>query len=90
MVLYKHRKITSKRKGVTKMLLELNSNNVRFADLNNFEDGKRLIAGLSQDAFDQLVTMRNVTTTGNQWFEYLVELSMEDQPAIYDPYDNDN
>ena len=72
------------------MKLELNSNNVRFADLNNFEDGKRLIAGLSQDAFDKLVTMMNVTTTGDQWFEYLVELSMEDQPAVKDQYDNDN
>ena len=70
--------------------LELNSDNVRFADLNNFEDGKRLIAGLSQDAFDKLVTMMNVTTTGDQWFNYLVDLSMKDQPAIYDPYDNDN
>lgn len=88
MVLYKHRK--KQGKGVLKMKLELNSNNVRFADLNNFEDGKRLIAGLSQEAFDKLVTMMDVTTTGDQWFEYLVELSMEEQPAIYDPYDNDN
>ena len=70
--------------------LELNSNNVRFADLNNYADGKRLIAGLSQKAFDELVTMMNVTTTGDQWFDYLVELGMKDQPAVKDQYDNDN
>lgn len=70
--------------------LELNDQLVDFADLNSYEDGRRLIASLPQEAFDEFVKMVNVTTTGDQWFDYLVELSMKDQPAIYDPYDNDN
>lgn len=72
------------------MKLELNEEQVRFSDLNNYEDGKAIIKELSQEAFDELVTMMGVTTTGDQWFEYLVGLSMKGQPKIYDPYDNDN
>lgn len=72
------------------MNLELNNNKIRFGELNNYDDGKRLIAGLPQEAFDELVKMVSVTTTGDQWFEYLVDLSMKDQPAVIDQYDNDN
>lgn len=77
------------------MKLELNDNEVRFGDLNNYEDGKAMIQALSQEAFDELVKMMNVTTTGDQWFDYLVELGAkyEEQPEV-DPFtewlDNDN
>ena len=77
------------------MKLELNEKMVDFADLNSYEDGRQLIASLPQESFDELVKMVNVTTTGDQWFDYLVELGAkyEEQPEI-DPFtawlDNDN
>ena len=77
------------------MKLELNEQPVRFADLNNYEDGKRIIANLPQEGFDELVKMMGVVTTGDQWFDYLVELGAkyEEQPEV-DPLtewlDNDN
>ena len=78
------------------MKLELNEQLVDFADLNSYEDGRQLIASLPQEAFDEFVKMVNVTTTGDQWFDYLVELGMKfdsEEPEI-DPLtawlDNDN
>ena len=78
------------------MKLELNEQLVDFADLNSYEDGRQLIASLPQKAFDEFVKMMNVTTTGDQWFDYLVELGMKfdsEEPEI-DPLtawlDNDN
>ena len=78
------------------MKLELNEQLVDFADLNSYEDGRQLIASLPQEAFDEFVKMVNVTTTGDQWFDQLVELGMKfdsEEPEI-DPLtawlDNDN
>ena len=77
------------------MKLELNDNLVDFADLNSYDDGRKLIANLPQKAFDELIKMVNVTTTGDQWFDYLVELGAqyEEQPKM-DSWtawlDNDN
>lgn len=75
--------------------LELNNEMVRFADLNSYEDGKRIIASLPQEAFDELVKMMGVVTTGDQWFDYLLELDAkyDDEPSV-DQFtewlDNDN
>jgi hypothetical protein len=43
-------------------LLELEDNQVPFSALNDYPDGKELIQGLDQDAFDELITMSKVTT----------------------------
>ena len=77
------------------MKLELNDQLIDFADLNSYDDGRKLIANLPQKAFDELIKMVSVTTTGDQWFDYLSELGAkyEDQPEI-DPFtawlDDDN
>ena len=77
------------------MKLEFNDNMVDFADIYSFEDGKRLIESLPKEAFYDFIKIMGVTTTGEQWFEYLVELGAkyEEQPEC-DPFtewlDNDN
>ena len=79
------------------MKLELNDNKVRFSEINNYEDGKELIKSLPQDGFDELVsTGMTSVMTGDQWFDYLVELGIKfdsEKPEI-DPFtewlDNDN
>lgn len=75
--------------------LELNDQLVDFANLNSYEDGRRLIASLPQEGFDEFVKMMNVTTTGDQWFDYLVELGAKyEEQTEADPLtewlDNDN
>jgi hypothetical protein len=70
-------------------LLELTSDMVPFSAINDYSDGKELIQGLNQEAFDDLIKMAGTSATGSQWYEYLTQLSMRDEPEINDPFDND-